>query len=397
MRRRAFLATTGAVLTAGCGALTGGNGGGSNSGGHSEHRDDIGVDPSFDENVKIDNPDIRGNIDDVDANVDGEFSVDINSSEIDAEIDTNIGANLDDDEGTATPENSKATKHIMKARDKLTTAHQKYASQVPTGNSILDVGPTVGSFSWLGVKRNVKAAMDHLEEGAKYAKGGQANNVLALEHAGYFLLLAAKADSKLVKAFKHFKFSRDRLYNESLVQSEMARRRMDTDWQEARDIYQELDKKIEPEGLNVLSQLDERYYERKNRQLDNGIAAFIEFNDSLKASKRGLERVEPGVDAYLGDEFETAANEFTRAGARFGVAGSTLTTISDDTGLASAARGFRGVIRTMEQATEDLRRSSQGKVDGDRLIYYEAQRSAEEHIESNEIVKEMTSFENILF
>ncbi|MFD1589089.1 hypothetical protein ACFR9U_19075 [Halorientalis brevis] len=345
--------------------------------------------------MRIDNPDVEGNVRDVDANIDGEFSVDINVSDIDGEVDANIGANLGDDRGTATPENQKATKYIMKARDELTTAHQEYAKQASNRNSILAVRPTLGSFSWLPIKRHVKKAMDHLEEGAKYARGGQANNVLALEHAGYFLLLGAKADGRLIKAFKHFKFSRDRLYNESLVQSTIARRRMNTDWKEARDIYRELDKKIKPEGLNVLSQLDERYYERKNRQLDNGIAAFIEFDDSLKAAKQGLERVEPGVDAYLGDEFERAVDEFTRASARFGVANSPLTVTRDKTGLASVARDFHTVIKTMEQATEDLRRSSQGKVDGDRLIYYEAQRSAKQHIESNETVKDISSFEDI--
>src|SRR6056297_2241161 len=190
MRRRAFLATAGTLLTAGCGALTGGNGGGSNSKGHSKHRDDIGVDSSFKRDSRIDNPDIEGNVGEIDTNVDGEFSVDVNVSDVDAEIDTNIGANLRDDTGTATPENPEATKHIMKAREKLTTAHQKYAEQASKGNSILNVRPTVDSFSWLSIKRNVKAAMNHLEEGAKYAEGGQATNVLALEHAGYFLLLA---------------------------------------------------------------------------------------------------------------------------------------------------------------------------------------------------------------
>ena len=393
MRRRAFLATAGTVLTAGCGALTGGNGGEEESNGPGWHEEGIGVDGTVGEE-RIDSPDIgiEGDISGPDID---ESEIGVNNSEFE---EREIGAHYSDDDGTATPENQKATKHIAEARKKLIEAHDEYTSQATGRNAqVTGIKPTTESFAWIRVRSAVEDAMDALERGAEYAEGGQALNVIALEHVGYFLLLSAKADGKLVDAYDHFDFAVARLFNESYAQAEIARRRMQTDWQKARDIFRELESKIEPGSMEVFSLLSERQYDRKIRQLDSSIAAFAEFGEALKGMQNGLERAEPGVEAYLGDEYERARDEFMRASAEFSMASTSLTLVPRATGLRSEARDLLASVKTMEQTCGDLRRSSQGKLDGDRLIYFEAERSAKEHIESDDRVKEISFFRRIAY
>lgn len=396
MRRRAFLATAGTILTAGCGALTGGNGGDSGgTDGQGLHSGDIGLSGGDIGEDEIDTGEIGNNSNFSDIDIDtSEIGGDINNSE----IDTNIDIDLSDDGETATPENQEATRHIAHARESLINAHNTYTSQAEGRRAqIPGIKPTTESFTWVGIRRDVQNALDSLEDAAEYASGGQAVNVLALEQVGYFLLLSAKADAKLIDAYKHFEFSVARLFNESLTQAEIARKEMNDDWREARDIYQELTDKINEQSMVAFSQLNERLYERKIRQLDSGVAAFMDFRDGLKTTQDGVSRAQLGVDAYLSDNYEDAKDEFTRASAEFAVASTSFSFVSNDTGLMPRANEINATVTTMEQASEDLRRSSGGKVDDERLIYFEAKRAAEEHIESNETVKNMPTFRNILF
>ncbi|WP_136715611.1 hypothetical protein [Halorientalis salina] len=354
----------------------------------------MGVDSSIgDERIENDEIGVDGNWSDPDIDVD-DIGNDINNSDIDADIEVELG----DEKETATPENPKATKHIAEARKKLIAAHDTYTSQSTGRNArMAGVKPTTDSFQWVSIRTDVEAAMAALERASEHAEGGQAVNVLALEQVGYLLLLSAKTDRKLIDAYEHFEFATERLFNESFGQTETARNRMANDYEEANEIYQELTEKIEPKSAGVFSQLSERLYERKIRQLDGAIAAFQDFDTGLESAQSAIKGVKPAVDAYHSDEYEDARDGFMRASAEFAGASMSFTIVGQSTGLQSRASDLHATISTMEQATKDLQRSAQGRLDGERLIYYEAKRAAEEHIESDERVKNMSAFRDILF
>ncbi|MFB6178956.1 MAG: hypothetical protein ABEI77_04450 [Halorientalis sp.] len=341
----------------------------------------------------INNPDIGGAGAGIDDNVHVE-DINVSVDDIGADIDVSFG----NENQTATPSNPKATKHIAAAREKLNDAFNKYTDQTPGRKDVLTgITPSTKSFVWVHIRTDVKAAFTELEKGAKHATKGQATNIVALEHVGYFLLLSAKVDGKLTDAYKHFDFAVERLFNESLVQAELARKKMNDDTEKARQMFKTMRHKIKPRGMGVLAQMSERQYERKVRQLDNDIAAFQQLKSGLSGTQSGLAQLGPGVDAYLSDDFKEARKRFTRASAHFGISTTSYSLVPHSTGLDTRAQDINATVKTMEQATEDLRRSAQGKLDDKRLVYYEARRSAEEHIKSDKRVKNISSFHDIVY
>jgi len=398
MRRRDLLATAGTLLTAGCGSLLGGNQGGPRQSGPSDelYESDVvdGIDGEVDTNVG----NIGANVSSVDTNI-NVTSIDTNvTSNINTSIDTNIDTSFgNDDSGTATPASEEAEQIVADATAALNEAVSVYTSFGGEDAGLMDVDATTADFQKISVRSNVREALELLDEALDAdPTPGQIVNIAALEQVGVFLSNAAEAQYALVRAYDRLQFASERFYNESLTQMEFANAEMDEYTNEAVDALNRLRRETDQDAMQVLSSVSEEVYRRKEQRLQDQTDAFSDFYGGLRSMRRGLEDMQDGVPAYLAERYEDAANDFLSASASFGIGASSFTLLPGADPLRPKADELFGVATVLEQAAEDLHRSAEAQVEDDRLQFFEARRAAEDHIESNDIVRDMSTMRDII-
>jgi hypothetical protein len=112
--------------------------------------------------------------------------------------------------------------------------------------------------------------------------------------------------------------------------------------------------------------------------------------------KDGVNELQAGVPAFLDERYNEAERRFSGASADFAIARTSFRLTSGSREVESKVREIVGVAQTLEQATSDLRRAAQAQLNDERLVFYEARRAAQQHIESNEIVRDMRTMNDIV-
>ena len=395
MRRRAFLATAGTLLSAGCGALTGGRDGGrGGSSGPEDWGDENG--PDFTERPRRTLPEPPGG-------AQNEYQI---NTQVDSEI-RGVGAGDSDirdpfqidgegSDGTPTRANQEATELIGEARNQLDDALDAYRGYAGANSSILDVNASHTSFDNLEVEDLVRQAESTLDEAVEPATEGQRMNILGLAHVAVFIRYAARCQKALGDAFAEVEFMSERLYNESLRLVEQGNRQARTAMEDAKDAYEVIDREVEPDAFRAYGTLSESVFEDKVRQLDGEIAALDESRTGLRDMKDGVTELQIGVPAFLDERYEEAERRLSGATADFAIARTSFRLTEGSREVEAKVREIVGVAQTLEQATTDLRRAAEAQLNDERLVFYEARRAAEQHIESNEIVSDMRTMNDII-
>lgn len=391
MRRRDFLATAGTLLSAGCGGLMGGNQQQQRSGGPKKrmYRGGVG-----DVNRSIDND--VGDINNSDISIDA----DINTSSLDTNvsIDPTDDVDLllgDDDEGTATPANERTTRLVGEATTKLNEAISIYTSFAGEDAGLMDVSATTTGFRKIEIQSKVREALSRLDDAVSSATEGQLVNIAALEEVGVFLSNAAAAQEALVLAYDRLEFATERFYGESLLLMENATRELRQHKDDAIQAVERIREETEDDSMQVLSTVSPRLYREKERRLGDQAEAFDSFSNGLEEMRTGMEEMQEAVPQYLDEEYDEAENAFLSASASFGIGATSFSLLLGAEPLEPKADEVYGVVSTLEQAADDLHRSANAQVNDNRLIFYEARRAAEAHVDSNEIVRNMRTMNDL--
>jgi len=392
MRRRAFIAAAGTLLTAGCS----GSDSGSDDGLNPQYREGIAVDsgdkPSI-ESIDTNISELNTNISTVDLDTSSINFTKTNSTTIDI---GNVGVGTGPREKD-TPQNEEATKHIEKATTHLETAHKTYKRQAGPGASISDVGPPNEEVNSIDLKAPIQDAISELDKASGPATDGQMVNIVALRDVGLFLFESAKIDEHLVEAFNEFTFGMERIYNESLVQADKSTYRMDDSLATARKLFRPVDRDINEEAMAAYPHLTSVRYERKIRQLDGQIDVLMDFTEVINSLIGGIEALKKGVPKYKSREYEQAYEHLLTASSEIGIASSTFNMVPGGTGLLEATGDHRKNVKTMELVANDLKRGANAQVEDNRLVFFESRRSAEEKIKANETIKQMDTFRNVIY
>ncbi len=395
MRRRAFLATAGTLLSAGCGALTGGrNGGGSGDRGPEDWGDEDG--PDFTARPERTLPEPPGgarNEYQINTEVDSEIR---GVGGGDADIRDPFGVDEGRDGGTPTQANQEAAELIGEARNQLDDALAAYRGYAGANASITDVNASHTSFDNLTVEDRVSEAESTLDQAVESATDGQKMNIIGLAHVSVFIRYAARCQKALGDAFEEIEFMSERLYNESLRLVDQGNRQARSAIREARDAYQVIESEVEEDAFGAYGTLSEAIFREKVQQLDSEIAALDESRSGVRDMKDGVSELQAGVPAFLDERYEEAERRFSGASADFAIARTSFRLTSGSREVESKVREIIGVAQTLEQATADLRRAAQAQLNDERLVFYEARRAAQQHIESNEIVRGMRTMNDIV-
>lgn len=396
MRRRTFLATAGSLLTAGCGALTGGrDGGGSN--GPPEPEDWGGSSrlgkPSNKERTIPEPPGGYNKDYAISGEVDSKVR-DVNPGRSDIRDPFQVGE--DRDNSTPTQSNPEAAKYIGRTRTQLDEALAEYRSYADRNSTILDVNATNTDFESIRVERKVDAAESTLDKAVEPATEGQKMNILALKHVAVFIRHAARAQKALGDAFEQVSFMADRLYNENLLLVDQGSRRAAPKLADARDAYQVIKSEVEGDAFAAYGTISEDMYDDKRQQLDAEIGALDEARDGLRQMKGGVKELQEAVPAFLNEKYQLAERRFSGANADFAIAGTSFSLTRGSREVEGKVNEINAVARTLEMATKDLRRAANAQVNDERLVFYEARRAAQQHIRSNEIVRGMRTMNDLV-
>lgn len=395
MRRRAFLATAGSLLTAGCGALTGGRGGG---GGGQPGPEDWGGSsrlgkPSNKERTIPEPPGGYNKDYAISNEVDSKVR-NVNPGRSDIRDPFQVGENRDN--STPTQSNPEAAKYIGKTRTQLDEALAEYRSYAGRNSTILDVNASTTDFESIRVEHKVDAAESTLDKAVDPATEGQKMNILALKHVAVFIRHAARAQKALGDAFEEVSFMADRLYNENLLLVKQGSREAGPAIENAKEAYQVIKSEVEGDAFAAYGTLSEGLFEDKRQQLDAEIGALDEARDGLLQMRGGVKTLKTAVPDFLNEKYGAAARGFSSANADFAIAGTSFAISRGSREVAQKVGEITGVAKTLEMATKDLRRAANAQVNDDRLVFYESRRAAQEHIRSNEIVSRMRTMNDLV-
>jgi len=399
MRRRELLATAGALLSAGCGALTGGNRGG-RGGSHldSIYDSDIGVDGPVTtredigpDNISVETPR------DINVNVSDEIeAVDVNTSNFDTDIDGDIGGFDDEERGqTPTPANERTMRLVTEAVGQLREGLDEYTSFAGRNAGILDVDPTVTSFDRAPVVNTLDGVAGTLEEALQTAEPGQTANIQALRQVYVFVRHAAFVEHALARAYERFDWAMERLYNENTTRAELAVPDIESRVRTAQEHFQVIQQLTQPRAMAAFDYLSESEYEQKVGFFEGETEAFVDFMDAIRDTADGIREMQRGVDLYRDDNYRNAERYLSGARGSFSTAGSSFEFIFGAEPIEPRANRELEIITTLEQAMEDLERAAEAQQADNRSLYFDAHRAAVEHIESNEVVNSMRTLEDI--
>jgi hypothetical protein len=350
-------------------------------------------------NVGEVNASVDTNIDDINIS-DIDVDTDINTTSLDGNFSTNIDTDIDsgfgDDEGTATPANERTTQLVSEATTKLNEAIDIYTSFAGEDAGLMDVDATTTEFRKIEIQSKVREALSTLDDALSSATEGQLANIAALEEVGVFLSNAAAAQEALALAYDRLEFTTERFYGESLILMENANREMRGHASDAFEPVERIRQETDSDSMRVLSTVSPELYRNKRYRLGDQAQAFDSFADGFEEMRTSMEEMQEAVPQYLDEEYDEADNGFLSASAGFGIGATSFTMLLGADPLEEKADEIYGVVSTLEQAADDLHRSANAQVEDNRLIFYEARRAAENHIESNDIVSDMRTMHDIV-
>jgi hypothetical protein len=301
-------------------------------------------------------------------------------------------------DGTPTEENEEATRHISNARDHLAAAYRSYVGQAGEGANLLQVTPVTEDFTATKLRTDIKNAVEELEAATETATRGQAKVVLALREVALFMFTAAKVDEYLGDAYEEFDFAMQRLYNENLPRADTARRRMNEHIAEGQPLFRDIDREIETQAFEHFPQVRPRVASSKQQRLQRQIRIFDRFDTGIQKLAEAIDDLQAGADAYLGKEWEDARDDLQKASSSFSFAVSSFNERTGATGMSEELTEVYTAVRTMQNATTNLKRSAEGQLaSGDNVDFYEGRRAARRHIRSNEHVKQMPTFRRLAY
>lgn len=299
-------------------------------------------------------------------------------------------------DGTPTAANGEAAKLIGKARNKLDAALDAYTEVAGPNSTIMDVNASNTSFQSITVENRVDEAESKLDAAVEPATEGQQMNILGLKHVAVFIRYAARCQKALGDGFEEVSFMAKRLYNESLILVEQGNRQARKALSDARDAFEIIDDEVESEAFRTFGSLTEGAYEDKREQLDSELAALQELRDGIWDMKGGVKELQTAVPAFLDERYQVAERGFAGANADFAIARTSFRLSRGSREVEKKVLEVIGVAQTLEQASKDLRRAAQAQINDERLVFYEARRAAEQHIESNDIVRRMRTMNNLV-
>jgi predicted RNA-binding protein with PIN domain len=297
---------------------------------------------------------------------------------------------------TPTQSNPEAAKYIGKARNQLDDALAEYRSYAGRNSTIVEVNAANTDFESIRVESLVDKAESTLDKAVEPATEGQKMNILALKHVSVFVRHAARCQKALGDAYEEVSFMADRLYNENLLLVDQGNRQAESALQKAREAYSVVKSEVEPDAFAAYGTISEGMFEEKRRQLDAEIAALDEARGGLRDMKGGVKQLQTGVPAFLDEKYQLAERRFSSANADFAIARTSFSLTRGSREVEKKVNEITGVARTLEQATKDLRRAARAQLNDERLVFYEARRAAEEHINSNDIVRRMRTMNDIV-
>jgi hypothetical protein len=325
--------------------------------------------------------------------------VDSEVGEIDpgsSEIRDPLGVDEQRENRTKTQANSEASKYIGKARNKLDEALDEYRAAAGRNATILDVNATNTRFEAYPVENKIDEAESTLDKAVEPATDGQKMNILALKHVSVFMRHAARCQKALGDAYEQVSFMADRLYNENLLMVEQGNRRAEPAIESAKEAYQVIDDEVEEDAFVAYGTISEGLFEKKSTQFDAEIVGLDEAREGLSEMRGGIERLQTAVPDFLDERYEQAERGFSSANADFAIAQTTFSISGGSRPVKQKVNEISGVARTLEQATKDLRRAANAQVNDERLVYYESRRAAEQHVNSNEIVRSMRTMNDLV-
>lgn len=374
MRRRAFVALAGALLSAGCGAspLSGGEGTRGGGGGQT-----VQTPGTYNAPTPVgygENPDGGGN---------------------------EAGGGDPDDETTEdlpeerrTPEgNPQAAADIDAARSSLRAAYDAYVSQAPGRNpGLLDVTATLDGFSARTVQEHVGSARQSLDAALEYATEPQRLAVQRLRGFGATLAAGATLQERLVAAHTRFRWGLERFYGESGPNVRRAVRDVRREMATAREEWTDLESALDRTAVRAVSYVTEDTYDSKFGdfgQLDRAIETLDEFAVALARGEEGLDALRIGVSTYQAGEWQAADSALGSAAIDFLVAGSTFEYYYGPSSLRPLADRLYADFGALRAGAEQLELSAEAAEEGDLGDREDQQERAAEAIEANERVEEM--------
>ena len=374
MRRRAFVALAGALLSAGCGAgpLSGGEGTRDGGGGQTVQTPGTYNAPTpvgYGENAEGEGNQAG------DGDPDGEETEELPEEERTAEGNPQAAADID------------------AARSSLRAAYDAYVGQAPGRNpGLLDVTATLDGFAARTVQNHVGSATQSLDAALEYATEPQRIAVQRLRGFGEALTAGARLQERLVAAHTRFRWGLERFYGESGPNVRRAVRDVRQGMATAREEWETLESGLDRTDVQAVSYVTEDAYDSKFGdfgQLDRAIETLDEFAVALRRAEEGLDALRAGVSAYQNEEWQTADSALGSAAIDFLVAGSTFEYYYGPTSLEPLADRLYADFGALQVGAEHLELSAEAGEDGEIGDREDQQERAAEAIEANERVEEM--------
>ncbi|MFD1586226.1 hypothetical protein ACFR9U_04475 [Halorientalis brevis] len=334
MRRRTFLATTGALFSAGCSEII----------------------PPPQTTVRSD---AAGPNETTGPDGTGSETVPTDGSETTAPDDGRTSDHPTETEtDTPTQGDREVAQAITTARSRLTDAHAAYlAFADATDPTLVDVTAAT-QVSVSDVTRHASKARQALEEAPNTTSPAQQTTVDRLSGVADFLATGIRYQSSANAAYSKFTFVLDRLYAEAfaVLPGEIGRLRTNRDT--ANEFRNTLQSETDRDDVQSFDAISATIYDEKVAQLDREMTGFETLADAISAISDGLEAFTDANGEFTDDSYGDAAEQYVTASERLGTATETLETLDAPTAVESAVTELTGVADAVASGAADLEAAS---------------------------------------
>jgi len=193
-------------------------------------------------------------------------------------------------------------------------------------------------------------AREVLEEAPRYVD----EDVQHLQGVADFLTTGIRCQSSLNSAYSRFEFVRGRVYAEDFAsltrQLDDLRDRRDN----AGDFLETLQSETGRSDMQAFEPLSADDYDAKITQLQREVSAFGTLADALETMGSGLETFIDGNDEFTDDDYDDANELYATANQAFRTANEALTTLDTPNSLTDAVSELRSVTDALAAGTQDL-------------------------------------------
>lgn len=275
--------------------------------------------------------------------------------------------------GTETPTQAERTAAdaIATARTDLTDALTAYVDFADGDEpTLLDVtaATKVSVSAVTGPVSDVNTTLDEIPEGASTA---QKETAQRLRGVGAFLRSAINCQVPLHNAYSKFRFVTDRIYAESYgsIPSEVSQMRDRAD--AANGHLQTLQSGSDRTDTQAFAGISESLYDQKVDQLQRSVTGFETLADTLTSVSDGVEAFGKGTSDFTEDQYDNAENQFTTANEDLRTAVGELDGLAVPDSITTDVADLRSVVSALSACTPHLVDASNAG-SADRNAYWSA-------------------------